>query len=123
MKTLFSFLISFSSFAQIATGDWRLHVSSSSTVDLSANSEVVYAAFKNGLMEYDISSGDINSWNKVNVLSDVALTCLFYSETQNALFIGYENGNLDFLKDNQITNIPALRLADIPGNKSINKIV
>ena len=74
-------------------------------------------------MEYDISSGDINSWNKVNVLSDVALTCLFYSETQNALFIGYENGNLDFLKDNQITNIPALRLADIPGNKSINKIV
>ena len=123
MKTLFSFLISFSSFAKIATGDWRLHVSSSSTVDLAANSEVVYAAFKNGLMEYDISSGDINSWNKVNVLYDVALTCLFYSETQNALFIGYENGNLDFLKDNQITNIPALRLADIPGNKSINKIV
>lgn len=123
MKTLFSFLISFSSFAQIATGDWRLHVSSSSTVDLAANSEVVYAAFKNGLMEYDISSGDINSWNKVNALSDVSLTCLFYSETQNALFIGYENGNLDFLKDNQITNIPALRIADIPGNKSINKIV
>ena len=123
MKTLFAFLISFSSFAQIATGEWRLHVSSSSTVDVAANSEVVYAAFKNGLMEYDISSGDINSWNKVNALSDVSLTSLFYSETQNALFIGYENGNLDFLKDNQVTNIPALRLADIPGDKSINKIV
>ena len=97
MKTLFAFLISFSSFAQIATGEWRLHVSSSSTVDIAANSEVVYAAFKNGLMEYDISSGDINSWNKVNALSDISLTSLFYSETQNALFIGYENGNLDFI--------------------------
>lgn len=123
MKTIFAFLISFSSFAQIATGEWRLHVSSSSTIDVAANSEVVYAAFKNGLVEYDIVYGDINSWNKVNSLSDISLTCLLYSTTQNALFIGYENGNLDFLKDNQVTNIPALRLADIPGDKRINKIV
>jgi hypothetical protein len=123
MKTLFALLLSFSSFAQIATGEWRLHVSSSSTIDIVGNSEVVYAAFKNGLMEYDIASGDKNSWNKVNSLSDISLTCLYYSENQEGLFIGYENGNIDYLKNNKVINIPALKLADVIGDKRINKIV
>ena len=123
MKTLFALLLSFSSFAQIATGEWRLHVSSSSTIDIAGNSEVVYAAFKNGLMEYDIASGDKNSWNKVNSLSDISLTCLYYSASQKGLFIGYEDGNIDFLKNNKVTNIPALKLADVLGDKRINKIV
>lgn len=123
MKTLFALLLSFSSFAQIATGEWRLHVSSSSTIDIAGNSEVVYAAFKNGLMEYDVATGDVNSWNKVNALSDISLTCLYYSPFQKGLFIGYEDGNIDFLKNNKVTNIPALKLADVFGDKRINKIV
>lgn len=123
MKTLFVLFISFSSLAQIAVGDWRLHVSSSSTVDVAGNDKVIYAAFKNGLMEYDVASGDVNSWNKVNSLSDISLTCLYYSENQKGLFIGYENGNIDYLKNNKVINIPALKLADVIGDKRINNIV
>jgi hypothetical protein len=48
---------------------------------------------------------------------------LGYFSSQNALYIGYDNGNIDKIADNQVTNIPAIRLAQVPGNKRINKIV
>jgi len=122
MKIIFAFLLSFSSIAQIGTGQWRLHVSNTPSVDVALAENIVYTAFESGMMEYDISTGDKSSWNKVNGLSDIGITSLLYCTSQKGLFIGYENGNLDFLKNNQITNLPAIRLADILGNKRINKI-
>ena len=44
---------------------------------------------------------------------------IFYAET-NQLYIGYKNGNIDVLKDGEIFNIPALKLASIPYSKKIN---
>ena len=123
MKFLFALFISLNLSAQIGTGEWRLHVPNISGIDVVVGENVVYTAFENGLMEYDIATSEVSLWTDVNSLSDVTLTCLEYYKAKSALYIGYENGNIDKISNNKVTNIPAIRLAQISGSKRINRIV
>jgi len=124
MRLFISFLLfSFGLSAQVGTGQWRLHVPSSKAIDVVALNDRVYTAYENGLSEYDLSSNELSIWDAVNSLSDISLSCLGYSTSNGALFIGYENGNIDKIKNNSVTNIPAIVLAEIQGSKRINKIV
>ncbi len=123
MRILFALLLTFDLFAQIGTGQWRLHVPNNNAVDVVVGNNNVYTAFGDGLMEYDISTNETSLWTDVNFLSDVSLTCLEYEKTNNSLYIGYENGNIDLIKNNTVINVPAIRLAQIMGSKRINKIV
>jgi hypothetical protein len=109
--------------AQIGTGQWRLHVPNKKCIDVVATDQSVFAAFENGLLEYDFNASETSLWTDVNSLSDISLTCLTYDEINNAIFVGYSNGNIDKIKNNQVYNIPAIRLAEIQGNKRINRIV
>ncbi len=108
---------------QIGMGQWRLHVPNRTAMDVVANGNIVYAAFENGLLEFDNSAGEQFIWTDVNSLSDIRLTCLGRYAGQNAIYIGYENGNIDKIVNNQVVNIPAIKLAQIPGNKRINRII
>jgi hypothetical protein len=124
MRLLLFFLaLSANLTAQIGMGQWRLHVPNRTAVDVVAQNQIVYAAFENGLLEYDIDASETSIWTEVNGLSDINLTCLGLYPQNNALYIGYDNGNIDKIVDNQVTNIPAIRLAQVQGNKRINKIV
>ncbi len=109
--------------AQIGTGQWRLHMSATKAIDVVAKSDRVFTAYQNGITEYGYSSNELSAWNAVNGLSDITVTCLGNSTFNNALFVGYENGNLDKIKNNTVTNIPAIKLAQVQGSKRINKIV
>ncbi len=109
-------------FAQIGTGQWRLHVPSLSARDVAASNNKVFTAFQNGVSEYDLSSSELSVWDAVNGLSDITVSCLGASTANNSVFIGYENGNIDKIKDNQVTNIPAIKLAQIQGSKKIYAI-
>lgn len=110
-------------FAQIGTGQWRLHMPSAKAIDVAVGNNKVYVAFEKGVAEYDISSDEVSVWDVVTGLSDINVTSLYFSNSEKALFIGYENGNLDKLRDNEVTNIPAITLAQIQGSKKIYNIV
>ncbi|MGB0914423.1 MAG: two-component regulator propeller domain-containing protein [Crocinitomicaceae bacterium] len=124
MRLLIFFLFcSANLFSQIGTGQWRLHIPSDKAIDVIAKSDRVFTAYTNGLTEYGYSSKELSVWNAVNGLSDITVTCLGNSESNNAIFVGYENGNLDKIKNNAVTNIPAIKLAQVQGSKRINRIV
>jgi hypothetical protein len=124
MRSLFFFLfLTVSVNAQIGMGQWRMHVPNRTALDLVVQGNTVFAAYENGLLEYDIEANETSLWTDVNSLSDIDLTCLGNYTPQNALYIGYENGNIDKIVNNQVTNIPAIRLAQVQGNKRINRIV
>ena len=124
MRLFYIFLfLNFGLFAQVGTGQWRLHVPNKIAEDVVVQGNLVFAAFGNGLLEFDNDANESSLWTDANGLSDINLTCLGNYSSQNALFIGYDNGNIDKIVDNQVTNIPAIRLAQVPGNKRINKII
>lgn len=116
-------LSSSSSFAQIGTGEWRLHIPAKRATDVVKTSSKVFTAFANGVSEYDISSSELSTWDVVTGLSDITVSCMGHSSVNDAVFIGYENGNIDRILNNKVTNIPAIKLAEIQGSKQIFKIV
>ena len=126
MKTLLTLLfLSFISSlsAQIATGQWRLHVNAANAKDVCFGNDKVLAAFENGVLEYDITHHETTEWNKINHLSEVLVSCVVFDTTSNAFWIGYENGNMDKLEGSTIYNFPSLKLASIIGDKKILKFI
>ena len=115
-------IFSQTSWSQIPMGTWRLFTPNNDARDIAHMNEKTYVAFENGLFEYDVESGEKFLWTAANYLSDVGLTSLCYAPVNNTLVVGYENGNLDFITNNVIFNLPALVLANILGNKRINKM-
>jgi len=121
---ILSFLAcTFFSFGQIGMDQWRIHVPNREAIDVTTDGELVFAAFDNGLFEYDPTASETTIWTDVNGLSDVKLSALGRELTGKKVFVGYANGNIDVISNNTVTNIPAIRLAEIQGNKRINRIV
>lgn len=110
------------SFSQLGMGQWKMHVPTSKAIDVYAGNNKIYTAFEKGVFEYDLEAKEYTSWNVVNGLSDIDVTSIYYSKQRQALYIGYENGNFDVLKDNRVLNVPAIKNAQYTGLKSILKI-
>lgn len=110
-------------FTQIGMGEWRMHISPNSAIDIVEGDNAVYAIMQNGLLEHDLEAGEQTVWTVANYLSDVSPSALAYDEGSANLLIGYENGNLDLIKNNSVYNLPAILQSSISGVKRINKIV
>ena len=107
-------------FSQIGTGEWRLHVPTRQAIDVATIDSFVYTAYESGIMEYNIHTNEKFMLNKVNILSDIQLSCLDSDTTNKTVYVGYNNGNIDKIKNGSVLNIPAIKLAQIAGSKKIN---
>jgi len=127
MKILFFFFLLFiqlACYAQIGTGEWRVHVPNDHAIDVVTRGKTLYTAFAEGLFEYNTTDQEKRLWTPVNGLSDTRITCLSRgSMATDAVYIGYENGNIDKLENNTVTNIPDIKIAQLTGSKRINRIV
>lgn len=116
--------LSASVFAQLGTGQWRMHVAAVQAIDVAYGDGLAMAALKTGVIEYDEAAGESKIYNDQNGLSDILVSCISYDPGTKSFFIGYTNGNIDQLySDGTVVNIPAVKLASITGNKRINSFV
>lgn len=125
MKNIILFLslfITHLSFSQIGMGEWRLHIPSNDAVNVEDGGNSIHVSYNNALLSYDIESGEITRRDKVNYLSEIELSTIGFDKATSQLFIGYETGNIDVLKDEKITNLPYITNASITGDKSIYSI-
>src|SRR5690554_894225 len=98
--TLFIALsLSIIGYAQIGMGEWRMHISPYSAIDAVKGKDAVYAIMENGLLEHDLDAGEQSIWTVANYLSDVSPSAIAYDEGSANLLVGYENGNLDLIKN------------------------
>ena len=125
MKLVYIFLLFIASisFGQVGTGQWRLHIPNRNCIDVVESNNIIFAAYENGILEYDIDASETSVWDNVNSLSDIKIACLSKCTYDNSIFVGYVNGNIDKIKDNNVTNIPAIKLAQLTGSKKVNKII
>ena len=110
------------SFSQIPIGTWRTHLSYNCAIDVAPANDVVYCLTTGGLFAFNLNDNSIRKLDKVNGLSDVTIKCIKYIKEKKSLVIGYENGNIDVIKNNRIFNISDIKQKPIIGNKSINCI-
>ena len=77
-----------------------------------------YAAFS-----YNTADNSIERITKVNMLSDIGVSCIKFQSALNVLVVCYSNGNIDLVGSNSTTNISDIKNSTFPGNKSINNIL
>jgi hypothetical protein len=107
--------------AQIPMGTWKYHVASAKAIDIVTDGERIFTALENGLYIYNPYTEEAVLKTALNGLSDIEISCLYHDTTDNATYIGYANGNIDKWKAGKITNLPAIKLAQISNSKRINQ--
>ena len=107
--------------AQIGMGTWRLHVATGKAIDVANSDQYIFTAYENGILRYDFDTKEKKIYTQVQGLSDIEISSILFDSLQNALYVGYKNGNIDKITPTQTINISALAQASIPGSKKINK--
>lgn len=106
-------------------GSWKDHLCYENLIDVcEGEPNMYYAATPASLFSYSKFSGEIQRMSKLNLLSDVRISAIEYEESKKMLIVGYENGNLDLIfNDERTVNIPDIKISSIIGDKKIYNIL
>ncbi|MGB5982812.1 MAG: T9SS type A sorting domain-containing protein [Nonlabens sp.] len=126
-RPLLFLLISFNLLnAQDFTESWEGYFSYSEIVDVARSSQKIYAASNNAIFIYTPSTGQFETLSTIEGLTGDDISQIYYSEDKSKLVIGYENGILQIVNENnEITTIVAIAEKQIiaADRKSINKFI
>ena len=99
--TILFILLPFIVLAQDVSSGWEAHFSYAHIVDLIIEDNLIYAASENAIFTYDIQTGEIETFSTVDGLAGEAITSIGYSEGNDMLIIGYEDGLLQLVDMNE----------------------
>ncbi len=116
-------LQTFQLFSQdIPLGTWRSHLSYREVVEIDETENRIYALTTGGLYYLAKEDNSIVKLSSVSGLRRASVTAIA-SLGNEALMIGYDEGEIDILTDTEITGIEDILLSDFPENdKKINHI-
>ncbi|MCH8317297.1 MAG: hypothetical protein IIA88_02175, partial [Bacteroidetes bacterium] len=107
----------------IPIGTWRTHLSYSVGKSVAIVGNKVYCATESGFFYFDKDDNSLRPLSKIDGFSDINISKINYNAKLDILLIGYENGNIDLLKGNEIINVNDIeRSNNIVGEKTINHI-
>lgn len=115
-------LFSFMSLSAQEMGKWKTYLSYSQVSEVLLTKEKVYALSDGALFSVDVEYESVQTYTKVEGLSDGEIVHLGYNEELDKLVIVYANGNIDLLEGDQISNISDLKRKEING-KNVHSIV
>ena len=110
------------SFSQSAVGVWSDHLRYDLSYDVAVADDMVFSSNGSSLLIYDKNYDETRKLSKVNGLSDVGISSIGWSPERRTLVIAYNNGNVDLLRGNRITNIADILKKNIDAPKKINRI-
>lgn len=106
----------------VPLGTWRLHLSYNKIHHVEAGDGNIFAAANNGILIYSLDERSLHTYNKLNGLSGNGISALKYEASRDLLLIGYNDGDIDIIQGNTITNFGRLQEADVTVSKKINHI-
>ncbi len=110
-------------FAQVGIGQWREHLPYSEGIDVAEDENgIIYCSTPFGVFYLDKEDNSISRMSRITGLSDVGVSSICFANDRKTLIIGYQNGNIDLVKDGDVTNISDIKRKSIIGSKSINDI-
>jgi ligand-binding sensor domain-containing protein len=108
-------------YANNRIGEWESFLPYNYATDLAETEEFIFVATELSVLRIYKLGESFQRYNKLNFLSDMGACVLGYSEEYELLVVGYNNGNLDLVKDDGSTvNRPAIKLnTNINASKKI----
>jgi ligand-binding sensor domain-containing protein len=105
-------------------GQWRSHLSSSSSITSALVGTKIYSGANSSFFYYDIVSGETKSLSKLDGFAQSNVSYLAYSESAKTLVIAYENSQMDLLTDaGNIYRMNDIFNAKVTGSKTIKHIL
>ena len=92
LLTVFIVFISSLLQAQNFENLWTGYFSFVSVKSISQGNDKIYGASENAIFTFDLSTKEIETISTINGLSGELISTIYYSESNNLLVIGYENG-------------------------------
>ena len=114
--------LSFKATSQVPVGQWDMHLNYSNANIVLEVDNSVFVGTKSNLYIYDREDYSLETYSVLNGLSSMDISALSYSSEYNLLIIGYRNGNVDLLSNENVINIPYINLANTLTTKTINHI-
>jgi len=127
LKRIYSFLLLLIA-ATTATaqdkpiGYWEAHLPYNTAMGVTTDGNMLYVACTQAFFTYNPANQQINTYSKVDGMSDVGLQCVGYDQTSGTAILVYQNGNIDLFKDNTFYNIPDYKLKTVAGSKAVYQI-
>jgi len=119
---VFSFLIVILNAQDFGVGMWRDHLPYSNIIRVAKLDNLIYAASPYSMYTLDVEDESTERISSVNGLNDFAISTIAVNESQQKVIVGYENGNIDLISNGNITNLNAIQVSNIVGNKTIYNI-
>ena len=102
-------------------GSWKTFFEYNNVTEVVQAKDKIFAISNGALFSVDTEYESIETYTKVNGLSDGTISHLAYSPDYDALILVYENSNIDILRGYEVTNISDLKRKEISG-KNVNSI-
>lgn len=101
---------------------WQSHFSYFEIKEVVSSTSGVYASTEQALYFIDQQDNSVNLLNRIRGLSDIGIGAISFDDSNNILAIGYQNGNLDLIRDNQLDNITTILDAPNVDEKSFLRL-
>lgn len=127
-KKIFYLLVimcSLLSSAQNAVGDWRIHTSfvGDEVTTVAEGNIWVYYLSGAHLFRLDKQTQENEALNKLNLLSDMMISNIYYNDKKDYLVVVYSNANIDIIRsDGSVVNMPEIKNAVMTSSKTINDV-
>lgn len=99
-------------------GSWQEHLPFRSAIALAAGNDKVFAATPYACFSVDFVNASIERKSRITGLAETGIQTI-YGTPAGKLVVVYRNSNLDLIDGNQISNINALQLKTINGDKTV----
>ncbi len=89
-------------FSQNFSNQWTGHYSYFNVNDIYTTNGIIYAASANSIFVYNTEDRTTETFSTINGLSGESIATVYHSDTYDITLIGYENGLLELLVDDQV---------------------
>lgn len=122
--TLFFAMLFFYTTANAAIGDWKAYMSYYEVQEIEEAGNLIFVQASNSLYVYNKNDQSIQTFSKVDYLSDCEISHIAYNKSAKRLVISYSNGNIDLMNTNnyEVTNLSDYYNASIAEDKTVNDI-
>lgn len=110
--------------SQAAIGDWKAYMAYHDVQEIEQAGNLVFVQASNGLYVYNKNDQSIQTFSKIDYLSDCNISHIAYNKSTKRLVIIYSNGNIDLMNINnyEVTNLSDYYNTFTSENKTVNDI-
>lgn len=109
---------------QAAIGDWKAYMAYHDVQEIELAGNLVFVQASNNLYVYNQNDQSIQTFSKIDYLSDCDIEHIAYCQAAHRLLILYSNSNIDLMNTNnyEVTNLADYYNASTTGDKTIYDI-